>query len=302
MDLLSQVLSVLRLEGYVSGGFVVGRVHGFRFPAHEGIKCYAVAAGSCWLQIHGDPSPVRLATGDCVLLPRGVRFCLRTDPGHSTVDFPCISPGHPAESKLDLKTDGCSIIGGHFILAGGHSEMLLHSLPPVIHIPRDANNISLTLSFERMIEELRDPQPGGFLIAQQAAHTMLIQALRVYLRSGAENGTGWLFALTDPQISVSIRAMHHHPGRAWTLRELAMSVGMSRTVFAERFKKRVGITAMHYLTRWRLIVAGDRLKTSNETVLAIATSFGYKTESAFGRAFRRLWGCSPREHRSGARS
>jgi AraC-like DNA-binding protein len=302
VDLLSQVLSRLRLEEYVSGSFVVGTKQGFRFPAHKGIKCYAVASGSCWLQIHGDPSPVRLDTGDCILLPRGLRFCLRTHPAHSSVDFPCISQGHPVASKLDLAADGCSIIGGHFILAGGHSELLLGSLPPVVHISGVANNTPLRLSFERMIEELRDPQPGGYLIAQQAAHTMLIQALRVHLRSEAGSGTGWLFALTDPQISIAIRAMHDHPERGWTLRELAASAGMSRTVFAQRFRHRVGTTAMEYLTRWRLIVAGDRLKTSDETVFAIATSLGYKTESAFGRAFRRLWGCSPREHRSGLRA
>jgi transcriptional regulator GlxA family with amidase domain len=87
-----------------------------------------------------------------------------------------------------------------------------------------------------------------------------------------------------------------------TLRELATSAGMSRTVFAQRFRKRVGITAMEYLTRWRLIVADDRLKSSDDTVFAIATSSGYKTESAFGSAFRRLWRCSPREHRSGLRA
>ncbi len=302
MDLSSQVLAILRLEDYVSGGFVVGTAHGFRFPAHEGIKCYAVAAGSCWLHIDGDPSPVRLDTGDCVLLPRGLRFCLRTDPAHSTVDFPCNSQGYPGESKLDATAEGCSIIGGHFILARGHSELLLGSLPPTVHISAGARNTPLMLSFERMIEELRDPQPGGYLVAQQAAHTMLIQALRVYLRGGAGDGTGWLFALMDPQISVAIRAMHHNPGRRWTLRELAANVGMSRTVFAKRFKKRVGSTAMEYLTRWRLIVAGDRLKTSDETAFAIATSLGYQTESAFGRAFRKLWGCSPREHRNDMRS
>jgi AraC-like DNA-binding protein len=302
VDLLSQVLSRLHLEEYVSGSFVVGTKQGFRFPTHKGIKCYAVASGSCWLQIHGDPSPVHLHTGDCILLPRGLRFCLRTDLAHSTVDFPCISPGHPVASKLDLAAHGCSIIGGHFILAGGHSELLLGSLPPVVHLSGVANHTPLRLSFERMIEELCDPQPGGYLIAQQAAHTMLIQALRVHLRSEAGNGTGWLFALTDPQISIAIRAMHDHPERRWTLRELAASAGMSRTVFAQRFRHRVGTTAMEYLTRWRLIVAGDRLKTSDETVLAIAASSGYKTESAFGRAFRRLWGCSPREHRSDLRA
>src|SRR2546430_10256178 len=72
---------------------------------------------------------------------------------------------------------------------------------------------------------------------------------------------------------------------------------MSRTVFAQKFKKRVGMTSMEYLTRWRMLLAGDRLKSSDDSVSAISSSLGYETESAFGRAFRRVWGCSPREHR-----
>ena len=57
------------------------------------------------------------------------------------------------------------------------------------------------------------------------------------------------------------------------------------------------MTAFEYLTSWRLILASDRLKTVNETVLSIATSLGYETESSFGRAFKKLWGCTPRDHR-----
>jgi AraC-like DNA-binding protein len=72
---------------------------------------------------------------------------------------------------------------------------------------------------------------------------------------------------------------------------------MSRTVFAQKFKKRVGMTSMEYLTRWRMLLAGDRLKSSDDSVSAISLALGYETESAFGRAFRRFWGCSPREYR-----
>ena len=41
----------------------------------------------------------------------------------------------------------------------------------------------------------------------------------------------------------------------------------------------------------------DCLEISDDSVSAISLSLGYETESAFGRAFRRFWGCSPREHR-----
>lgn len=131
MDVLSEILATLRLEGYVSGGFVVGEAEGFRFPAHEGIKCYAVAAGSCWLQLDEEPLGIKLSLGDCVLLLHGPRFRLMTEPNQPCIDFPCGTQKRPAESSLDLKTNGCSIVGGHFVLARGSSDVLLRTLPPV---------------------------------------------------------------------------------------------------------------------------------------------------------------------------
>ena len=45
---------------------------------------------------------------------------------------------------------------------------------------------------------------------------------------------------------------------------------------------------MEYLTRWRMLVAGDRLKNSDDSISAIALSLCYESESAFGKAFRRV--------------
>ena len=71
---------------------------------------------------------------------------------------------------------------------------------------------------------------------------------------------------------------------------------MSRSVFALRFKETVGATPMEYLTRWRMLLAGDRLKNSDDSISVIALFLGYESESAFGKAFRRVMGCSPRQY------
>jgi AraC-like DNA-binding protein len=155
-------------------------------------------------------------------------------------------------------------------------------------------------SLERMKEELRDPQPGGTLIAQQLAYMMLVQALRLHLAEGAKGGVGWLFALADKQMSEAMTCMHDDPGRPWTLQTLAERVGMSRSVFALRFKAKVGATPMEYLTRWRMLLAGERLRNPDDSICAIASSLGYESESAFGKAFRRVMGCSPRQYSRGA--
>jgi len=93
--------------------------------------------------------------------------------------------------------------------------------------------------------------------------------------------------------------MHDDPAHGWTLEELAQRVGMSRSTFALKFKKRVGSSPMEYLTRWRMLKAGERLVNANESVSVIARSLGYESESAFSTAFRRVMGCSPRQYGRG---
>ena len=53
---------------------------------------------------------------------------------------------------------------------------------------------------------------------------------------------------------------------------------------------------MDYLTRWRMLLAGDRLANGAEPLSAIALSLGYESESAFSTAFKRVMGCSPRRY------
>src|SRR5258708_36601280 len=79
MDPLSDVLSLLKPRSYVSGGFGVDGDMAVQFPKHQGIKCYAMVFGQCWLSVEGVPDAVLLTAGDCFLLPPGVPCCLAAD-------------------------------------------------------------------------------------------------------------------------------------------------------------------------------------------------------------------------------
>jgi AraC-like DNA-binding protein len=288
MDPLSQVLSLLKPQSYSSGGFAMHGDIAIHFPKHQGIKCYAMLAGQCWLVVEGIPEPVLLNAGDCFLLPRGLPFRLATDLSLEPVHFTI------AQARLGMSSEAPGVIegaryiaGGHFALTGGHAEMLLQSLPPIVHIRREPDKVAMRWSLERMREELRDAQPGGSLIVQQ---------LGLHLTHGDSAGRGWLSALSDKHMSIAIASMHNDPGRPWTLLSLAERVGMSRSVFTWRFREAVGATPLEYLTRWRMLLAADRLKSSSDGLSAIAQSLGYESVSAFGKAFRRVMGSSPRQY------
>jgi AraC-like DNA-binding protein len=54
---------------------------------------------------------------------------------------------------------------------------------------------------------------------------------------------------------------------------------------------------MQYVTRWRMQVALDWLRTDDVPVAALAARLGYDSEAAFSRAFKRTIGVSPRASR-----
>lgn len=298
MDPLSDVLSLLKPHTYVAGGFELGGDWSIQFQAHSGIKCYALVSGACWLAVDGVAEPVRLTTGDCLLLPGGRPFRLARDLDLEPVSFHVLLSGERRGGIAVLNGGGdAMILGGHFAFTGVHAEILLEAMPPVVHLRKDADRAALRWALQRMRQELTEMQPGAALVAQHLAHMILVQALRLYLADGVgRSSVGWLFALADPQMAAAIGAVHADPGARWTLQALAGRAGMSRSSFAQKFRAAVGSSPMVYLTRWRMFLAGDRLAAGAEPVSAIALSLGYESESAFSTAFKRVMGCAPRRY------
>lgn len=301
MDPLSNVLSLLKPRNYLSAGFEAGGDWSIQFPdQQEGIKCGAVVSGECWLAVEGISDVVRLGPGDCFLLPSGRPFRLATDLALPTVDAASVflAPREGSIARLNSGLD-FSLVSCRFGLFGNQASLLLRMLPPIVLIRDQAGQAVLRWSVERMMQELRDPQPGGFLVVEHLAHMILLQALRLHLAEGAATGVGWLFALANKQMSAAIGAMHAEPAHRWTLQALASQAGMSRSSFALKFKETVGTSPLDYLTQWRMALAADRLETSEDPLSIIAPSLGYESEAAFSTAFKRVMGCSPRRYSRG---
>lgn len=281
-----------------ASGFFAGDDWSLAFPAHEGVKCYAVAAGQCWLLVEGaDAGPIHLTTGECFFTTRGLPFRLASDLSLESLHAPTVlaKARHGGVVSLDSK-QSFSIVGGHFKLEGNHAETLLDLLPAVVRVRDQTNRARLCWCLDRMTEELRLREPGSDLIIQHLAHMMLVEALRLFISDGIRTEAGWLSALADRQISLAISLMHDKPSHRWTLAELGAAVGMSRSSFALRFKEKVGQSPMEYLTRWRMLIAADQLRTTARMVASIALSLGYDSESSFSTAFKRVMGCTPRQY------
>jgi AraC-like DNA-binding protein len=301
MDPLSDVLSLLKPRSHVSSGFDAGGDWSVGFgDLRQRIKCYAVESGSGWLAVEGVAAPARLLAGDCFVLATGRPFRLASDLALDPTPAKALFPPREPGGIVTLNGGGdFFLVGSRFEVRGRSAATLMAMLPPIAHLRGVAEQTALRWAVDRMRWELREARPGGDLMAQHLAHMMLLQALRLQLAAGASGDAGWFRALADPRLGLAIRAMHADPARRWTVEALAAEAGMSRSSFAERFRLHAGESPIEYLTRWRMLLAGERLQASSEPVAAVAEALGYESESAFSAAFKRVLGCPPRRYRSG---
>lgn len=302
MDPLSEVLALLQPRSFTAGGLDAGGTWAIGFTGDgnrtsQDIKCYAVVSGACWLEVEGLPKPLRLQAGDAIVLTGARALRLASDLAAPTVDFTTLVAA-PLNGGVVTYNGGGEFfaVGSYFSFAGDHANILLRLLPLAAPIRTATEKAAIRDSLEAMNRELRTPLPGGYLIVQQLAYLMLVQALRTHVSQPGEDTAGWLFALADRQIGPVLAAMHSDPARRWTLAALARLAGMSRSMFALKFKSAVGEPAIDYLIRWRMLLAAQRVLKSGMRIATIAESLGYASESAFSAAFRRVIGCSPRQY------
>lgn len=303
MDPLSEVLSLLKPRSFSTAEVDAGGAWAIKLDDLAGqIKCYAVVKGSCWLTIEGGDAPLRIPEGSCFVMPTGrvavIGSGLDVEPALASE---VLGPSRSGRVITYQGGGDAYVVGTRFEFASPNAPALLASMPAIMPVETSGDRARLRGSIELLMEELREARPGSDLMAQQLAHMMLVQALRLYMSTRSQNDIGWFAALADPQLSTALEAMHANPAHPWTVQKLATLTGMSRTTFAERFRARVGETPIAYLTRWRMILASEKLRAGEDTVSRIASSLGYESEHAFNTAFKREMGTPPGRYARAAR-
>lgn len=267
-------------------------------PMKNCLILHVVTKGRGVLEIDGTPRGL-IQPGALTLVPHGRGHVVASAPGLVASKLFEIPRELLSERYETLRLGGggepTTMICGVFQFDDPAAQQLITLLPEVITVEtptsRQAEWIDSTL---RMITaEAREMYPGGETVITRLADILVVHAIRYWITHSTLMQTGWLGALRDRQIGPVIAKVHRCPTRRWTLTSLAAEASMSRSAFAARFTKLVGESAMHYVTRWQMNAARSQLVESEVTVAEVAHSFGYESEAAFNRAFKRHLGISP---------
>ncbi|MCE9670902.1 AraC family transcriptional regulator [Myxococcus stipitatus] len=297
LDVLADALRGVHLRSRVDARYEMTAPWGMRVDGCPYPLFYAVMRGNCVLST--DARDLVLAGGDFVFIPAGVRFCLRDKKGTRALPIAEVyATRGPMRCGGLLQYGGggasVTLVVGSFTFEGETLSPLVKHLPTLLHVRGDAETtprwLEPTLRF--VASELEAKQPGYETVVSRLADVLFVQALRAHLASSAGEG-GWLRALVDPRIGAVLQRMHEAPEAAWTLESLAKLAGMSRSVFAERFRVLVGEAPLAYLTRWRMHRAMGLMRERHRSMAEVARAVGYETESSFGKAFKRSVGVTP---------
>jgi AraC-like DNA-binding protein len=302
-DPLGDVLALLRPEAVLAAEL---RAHGrwaLAFDPDPAVKFGVVVAGDCLLALRGR-APKTLRAGDIFLLGGPPPFVLGSDmeaPRRSAREFLSSSGARVAQLGNPRAKPSVHLLGGHFALDPANAHFLVDALPPFVRIPADEAS-SLRGLIPLFVDEARATHLGRARALEQLAQLVLMYTLRWLDSDGKSPArTRWLSALADPHVGAALRHIHSNVEEGTSLRNLAGVARMSRTAFAARFKKLVGVPPLTYAIQWRMSLAKDALRATDRAIGELAFKLGYKSESAFSMAFRREVGCSPRAYRRAAK-
>jgi AraC-like DNA-binding protein len=161
-----------------------------------------------------------------------------------------------------------------------------------------AEDRSFREPFHHLLDELAEPKPGTRVLAEMLMKQCLMALLRGQSETSGECFVPWLAALGDRSLGRALAAMLDAPEGNHTLESLGDVAGMSRGVFAERFKAAFGRTAIDCLKEIRLRRAGHLLTATDLPVKTIAAQVGFESRSYFSRAFKDFTGVDPAGYRA----
>lgn len=294
MDLLSDVMTALRIENPAGGRVEWRAPWGVRFDDEPGTAGFLVVLrGSAWMRL-GDDDPVALGPGDVVFAPDGEGYTFADSPT-TPIDKAPIRPAQRVGGTGGAPS-AVTVCGG-YRLDPDRTHPLLRDLPGTVHVPaRVGRNPRLQAAVDILGDEIEGERPGADAILPMALDMLLLYVLRAWFEDRpSDTGpvTGWAAAVTDREISAALNAIHTDPAYPWTVQGLADHARLSRATFSRRFSAMVGQPPLAYLTWWRMTVAAGSLRDTGEALSVIAPRVGYTSEFAFANAFKRHHGLSP---------
>lgn len=272
------------------------------------IPYHLVTHGECVVTVEGHAAR-QLGAGDIALFPHGDVHVLASHEGVAplTLSREFAKRALARRSILPIRHGGAGnptrLLCGFFAIERCGGNHVIGGLPALLtaRVGTEGGRNLLAAVARGSIEAHVAGGPGSEAMVCKLSEILFVDALRQFVSSGAVPVQGWLAGLRDPAICHALSLIHNQPQHAWDVQSLASACAFSRSKFVARFTSLVGSSPMKYLGQWRMILAARDLSDGNISVMQVADRYGYGSEAAFTRAFRKMFDVPPATFRRASR-
>lgn len=249
---------------------------------HEEIQFVSVKKGLLSVRICGEE--LEVPAGSCLFLNRSVLHCI-------------------------MEKEDCHY---HSFLI---PERMLGFFPGSIMAEQDVASVLHNPSFTHLLLQKKNPAHGEFFhmldFLEQLSFCENPPARREYRISNALTSL-WLAFLEllpalpcaapsrdDERIRAMLSYIHAHYSEDISVEALATSAHIGKSECLRCFRRFTGLPPYGYLMQYRLHATTVLLKTTDLTVTSIALQTGFASASSYIGYFRKKYGVTPRQYRSG---
>ena len=296
MDLLTDILRTFRLDVDIVNNAQYCGDWGIDTSGTGYVSFHLITHGHCYASSPCLEKPIYLETGDFILFPHDAPHVIEPRLGCQVT----LNQVAPINYEHGLNEDAVGILCGYFRFTNEASNPLLEMLPKVMvkQLRQAPINCPMAALLKVIQQEAIQQKPGYQAAINRLTESLFVLLVRDHINQ-ASDLQGLAAALMDSRISKALDAIHRQPEKNWNVDELSALANMSRSAFADVFKKLLGEAPMSYLSRWRMQLATVWL-AEDESIYAVALRCGYESEAAFAKAFKRIVGKTPGQARKAA--
>ncbi|MBQ8173957.1 MAG: AraC family transcriptional regulator [Clostridia bacterium] len=149
----------------------------------------------------------------------------------------------------------------------------------------------------RLIEETEKQQLHYRLVVQNLVSEFFVLLLRGYVNEEASEKIEDDRVKYVELIAPALSRMHTDYTKKLTVEDLATLCNVTKYHFCRVFKRAMGVTAVQYLTSYRIDLAEAMLGDTTRSIREVAFACGFEDESYFYRCYKKYKGASPKAAR-----
>lgn len=265
-----------------------------------------VAEGQGYVQIM-DEAPRLLQTGDLIIFPRYAPHILSSEPEcrnphaiptqmQANGAFTLVQTAPESSEFIELKEQSKQLTLFCVDFFYENDADLFHNLPESVFLHTQGTEFTHILAL--LQHEAQSQAPASSYVVDALMRILLVLILRQYLNQNPQPKLlGILNGLQDKRLRVVLSSILAQPDGDWSVENMAKLACLSRSQLMRLFKQHIGMSPHHLVNHVRLQAAAVLLRKHSDSVLQIALSTGFQSETHFGKAFKKHFGITPSVYR-----